>query len=270
MSNLSTTTVLIAIPGTQETKEWSLTDARAALARGEIESNQWAWSVADNDWKTVGELPELNADYEAAVAQVHVPVANRAPVRLVQSRGHEVVREESGFSFFKMFLVILALAIAGLVGVNYLMVDQPLRMNLTQTLFPTAQVHGHLGAFCQKDTLVIHVLPTKEIDAEKLADFLVSLAASTPPSPFDAAPFATIGLSSGWTSQVLMSGADWKSLAQMDKASAQEKEDFILAHMIYISGEPLLIVSRKITDPDALAKRRTQAWENLQGTLFPS
>jgi len=52
-------TLIIAIPGTQETKEMSRQDVLDAIGRGEILPDNWVWSPADNDWKMVSDIPEL-------------------------------------------------------------------------------------------------------------------------------------------------------------------------------------------------------------------
>jgi hypothetical protein len=262
MSQTKTTTVIIAIPGGQETRELSLAAAHAAIARGEIEPHHWAWSPGHNDWKQVSELPELQ----------FIPIA---PPRTIPALDRKkaaaslVVQEAPGFGPFKIFVLGLALAVLGLAGANYALVDQPLRMNLTQTAFPAVPVHGHLGAFLQPSTMVIHLLPDKTVNADNLADFLVALARSTPPAPFGQEPFATVGLTTAWTSQYLIPGSDWLMLGHMDKSTLEEKQAFILSHFASTSGEPL-VEEKKNEDPSSLAQIRAKAWQSLAAGLVHS
>jgi hypothetical protein len=53
-------TLILAVPGTQETKEISRAEAIEAIRKGEIPQDNWVWSPSHNDWKQVAELPELN------------------------------------------------------------------------------------------------------------------------------------------------------------------------------------------------------------------
>ncbi len=273
MSNISTTTVILAIPGGQETREISIEAAHAAIARGEIEPHHWAWSPHHNDWKQVSELPELQLPtVSAKPAPAELPQPRQTTVHVSpavakkKTAANHVVKEEEGFSYFKFFVVALLVAILAIVGANYALVDQPLRLNLTQTTFPAVPVHGHLGAFLQPDALVIHLLPDKTVNADNLADFLVALAGSTPHPVLGQTSFTTVGLTRSWTSQYLISGTDWLALGQLVKSSEDEKRKFILTHFSNLTGEPLL-VEKKNEDPDAAAQVRAKAWQSLASSL---
>ena len=199
-----------------------------------------------------------------AVAKTKLPVSMKSP-----SRTYVPVEEESEFSFFKLFVILLALAVIGIAGANYFLLDQPLRTNLGETSFATVPVHAHLGAFLQTNTLAIHLLPTQNVQENTLADFLVNLAKSTPDEPFNQQPFKTIGLTSAWTSQYIISGADWQSLGQMDKSTADEKKSFILDHLLYPGGQHL-VKAKSDVDPDALVQLQDKAWQSLFSSLVHS
>ena len=71
MSTLTSPTLILAIPGTQETQELSRTSVIKAIHRGEVRQDQWVWSSAHNDWIQVAEIPEL----QVKPTVVKMPVA---------------------------------------------------------------------------------------------------------------------------------------------------------------------------------------------------
>ena len=284
MNNTSSPTVIIAVPGGQETQELSLELAKAAFARGEIEPTRWAWCRTNQNWKPISELPEFQFEPNPVPVAQPAPVARVTPVAaavpVVQARpivqtvqrvksGKElVVKEEPSFSFFKFFVMALGLAVVGVVGANYVLVSQPLSSNLLKTNFATTPVYAHLGAFFQPDTVIIHLRPSSNVNSKNLANFLTNLAQSTPTQPINQQPFSTVGLTSAWTSQFLMAGADWKTLGGMANATDDQQKDFILTHIRYPNGQPLVNPSHNV-DPDsqAVTDRRNTGWENLSSTL---
>ena len=52
-------TLIVAVPGTQETQEMPRQAVLEAIRRGEITPDQWIWSPSHNEWKPAAELPEL-------------------------------------------------------------------------------------------------------------------------------------------------------------------------------------------------------------------
>jgi hypothetical protein len=272
--NAKSATLIIAIPGGNETQELPISAAREAIARGEIAPNQWVWSPEHNDWKQVSELPELQPPFEndeqpapvpmpvPVPTPVPVPVATRRVFSRVKSSGPIVVQEQGHFGFFKFFIVALLLAVVAVIGGNYCLLDQPLEENLAQTPFGAVPVHAHLGAFLQPNALVIHLLPTKALGPDNLADFLVSLAKSTPLQPFNQTAFQTVGLTSAWKSQYMLSGNDWENLGKMEASTEDEKKEFILIHLAYPDGQPLLTI-RSDVDPSVVSKFRDKIWQSL-------
>src|ERR1700677_1646241 len=91
-----THTLILAVPGSQETQELPLPAIREALARGEIEPTCWAWCHRQQDWKPVSELMELDA--ASVEMPPHVTVSS---VPTTQTQTDYVVKEKSGFGFFK-------------------------------------------------------------------------------------------------------------------------------------------------------------------------
>lgn len=59
-------TLILAVPGTQETQELPREAVLEAVARGEILPDHWVWSPSDNDWKPLAEILELQAEPEIA------------------------------------------------------------------------------------------------------------------------------------------------------------------------------------------------------------
>jgi hypothetical protein len=130
------------------------------------------------------------------------------------------------------------------------------------------QAYAHLGAFAQPNALVIHILPTKEVNPDNFADFLAVLAKSTPPQPFNQKPFDEVGLTSSWQSQYVFDGADWQKLGQMDGASTDDKKKFELEHLEQMDGSPL-ITNRLTDDPATVATHQAQAWQALVTHFLP-
>jgi hypothetical protein len=180
-----------------------------------------------------------------------------------------VVKEAPTLSSFKIFVLVLTVLVGGVVGANYLLVDKPLADNLLKTSFATTPVYAHLAAFCQPDTIIIHLRPSTNISSTSMANYLVALAQSTPTQPLNHQVFSTVGLTSAWTSQLLMSGNDWQTLAGMADASDNEKKDFILTHIGYPTGQRLMSATSNLT-PEAALDRRNQNWQALTSILVAS
>jgi len=267
----ATPTLILAIPGTQETQERSRTSVIKAIHRGEVKQDQWVWSPTHNDWKQVAEIPELQV--KPKVVKMSMPVAAtpnapRAGQQMAPTRFSQPMEIKHEFPFFKVFVVILFLAVAGVIGTNYVMVDQPLATKLASTSFASARAYAHLGAFVEPNALVIHLLPTKEVTADNFADYLTALAVSTPSQPFKQEAFGVVGLTAAWQSQYVFSGADWQKLGQMANASGEARQAFVLDHMESANGAPL--VTNRQTDDDAtVAAHRASAWQALVANFVP-
>ena len=300
MTDAASSTLILSIPGTQETQELSRTAVLAAIGRGEIGPNHWVWSPAHNDWKQVAEIPELqvqpavmpvipkepvpvamSAYFPGAARQVPetarkaAPTSQKAkaaglsdtqqPARTTYSRPMEIKHE---FPIFKILFVISFLVVAALAGTNYFLVDQPLETALAETSFGSAPVYAHLAAFTQPRALVIHILPSKEITADNFADFLAALAKSTPPQPFNPKPFDGVGLTSAWQSQYVMNGTDWQKLGQMAGARSEDKKKFEIEHLVRMDGSPLVNI-RQGDDPAAVTDAENKAWQALLTNFLP-
>jgi hypothetical protein len=274
----SSATLILAVPGSDETQELSRAAVLAGIAKGEIGPDRWVWIPDMNDWKQVAEIPDLqpvasepsfiNTPIPAPVAHFPaapepsfvepVPVAvsahNAAPTRYSQPM--EIKHE---FPIFKVMFFVLFLAVAGILGANYFMVDQPFATNLAATSFAPVPAYAHLGAFAEPGALVIHVPPTVAVNADNFADFLVALAKSTPPQPFNGKPFDGVGITSSWQSQYVMNGIDWQTLGNMDHATADEKMKFAVEHLEQIDGTPLVNI-RKREDPAIVLENEKKAW----------
>lgn len=291
MTDTSSSTIILAIPGTQETQEMPREAVLEAIQKGEIGPDHWIWSPSHNEWKHPAEVPELHhalpVEPAFVLQAVPVPTVTYAPriahqaqeetddiraravaPRQSSSTFSETVEENGGFPFFKVIFAIPFLAVLGVIAANYFMVNQPFDSNLARTSFAGVQAYAHLGAFAQPDALVIHVVPTKEVTSANFADFLIALAKSTPSQPFDQKEFKMIGLTSSWQSQYVFHGADWQTLAQMGNASAQEKEKFELQHLERLDGSPLLR-DLQIDNPATVAAHEAKAWQTLVSNFLP-
>jgi hypothetical protein len=304
-------TLILAVPGTQETRELNFETVRAAVARGEIALDNWAWSPAQNAWLPLAQLPEYAAVAAPATpspapviaparvipvvnvktpvvpqvvvepeASVPVPVVAKA-VRVATpaqvSVAHNMnagrgqmaatfyskpIQEDNEFPIFKILFVVLGVIIAALVTVNYFMVDQPFRTALAKTPFSTVQVHAHLGAFVQPTALLIHIIPNGQITEDNFADFLTAVAQSAPRSAVAGETFSTMGLTSAWLGQYVITSEDWSGFADMTGYTPEEKKQFVLTHLENSDGTSVFIPAKNDT-ADARKAREDRAWTQL-------
>jgi hypothetical protein len=267
-------TYILPVPGSEETQELPRSVVLERIAKGELGPTDWIWSQADQDWKTVAEIPSLQAalpvqkkPFLGALAPISpkqktepivAPVVGLPPVSKKQKKikpKRTKPADEDAPSRSGMFLGVLIVALFAVVAANYQFVDRPFDGSLAQTKFVLVPAHAHLGAFFQRDTLMIHVLPTSELAADNFADFLFTAASCTPSPPFGAADFNVIELTPGWRGEYAFNGADWRHLAQMTSSTAQDRKDFILEHIDDAGGQKLV----SATDPSAGDK----VWDNL-------
>lgn len=295
---VATRTLILAVPGTQETRELELEAIRDGVARGEIALDNWAWSPARNEWLPLAQLPEYAAATSApevaspapVVQAVPVvqqakaePVAQAAPVRVAIPAQASVtqqtdapaanrpmagtyyskpIQEHHEFPIFKILFFVLGTLIALLVVVNYYMVDQPLRLKMAKTAFAHVQVHAHLGAFVQPNALLVHILPSKQITDDNFADFLTALTQSAPRTVIAGRTFNTFGLTSEWLSQYIITSDDWDGFADMSGYSLDEKKKYVLEHLKRADGSPVYVVLKNET-ADVRRAREDKIWAAL-------
>ncbi len=300
MSDSAPRTLFLAVPGTQETRQLDLESVRDAVARGEIALDNWAWSPERNAWVPLAQLPEfaaLPATVPLPVAPEPIqivrvepkpaptPVVEKAPepVRVavpaqippartvkgpVGRMPHAAtyyskpIDEHHEFPFFKILFVVLGVVIVALVSVNYFMVEQPFRANMAKTPFADVQAHAHLGAFVQPSVLLIHVLPNKEINSDNFPDLLTALTQSAPRQAIAGRPFATISLTPAWLGVYAIDAADWEGFADMGGFTPGEKRQFVLTHLEWIDGAPLVETHKTDTAAQRQA-REDQVWNEL-------
>lgn len=275
-------TYILPVPGSNETQELPRSVVLERLAKGELTPTDWIWSPQDQDWKTVAEIPSLQAAAPAPKKSFLGTLGPAGPKQKIEpitaptmglpaAGKKKKVKpkrtksdDEDEPSRLGIFMCVLILALFAVVAVNYQCVDRPLDGNLAQTPFVLVPAHAHLGAFFQRDKLMIHVLPTSELNSDNFADFLFTLARSTPPPPFGATGFTVIELTPGWRGQYAFTGDDWQHLAKMTSSTAQDREDFILEHIDNSSGSKLMVAS-----PDAATDKSTRdrAWRDLAGSF---
>jgi hypothetical protein len=266
MSELLPETYTFSIPGTDQTEELPRGEVLARMARGQITPQHWVWSPEDNDWKQVGEIPSLQAALPVKSIDPEAPILPGAPasktalgplgpiaIPPIVAPPPETRKKKSGrvrgrsagkkpFPLAGMLSILggaLFTAAFAVAAFNYQFIDLPLNGSFAQSPFVLVSAHAHLDDFVQSRTLVIHVVPTSELTADNFADFLFTLAKSTPTPPFKLPSFTTVELTPSWLGQYAMTGADWRKLAQMDKASSDERRDFVLAHLTNAAGQPL-------------------------------
>ena len=195
-------------------------------------------------------------------AQVATPRVQVAQPRVERSTGNLVVKEDHGSHPVKWLCIILAVAIVAAVGINYLLVGQPLSSRMSKTAYADVTVYGHLGAFIQPNVLVVHVFPNSHITAANLADFMVALARSTPDAPISHNAFDRVALTSGWVGTYSFSGYAWKQIGDMDKDDAAQRKEAILDQLGNASGQSLVAGSSTLSDADLQAQRE-QLWRQF-------
>jgi hypothetical protein len=197
---------------------------------------------------------------------VHVAAAPPPKVRVaatpvaVRSTGDfEVKEDDDGAHPLKWLCIGLGVLILLVVGGNYLLVDQPLVSNLGQTSYSNVTVYAHLGAFMQPNVMVIHIPASTAITSDKLTDFLVALAHSTPQSPISRDTFARVALTSGWTAQYSFSGYSWKQLGDMQQDGEDQRKEFLMEQLCDASGQSLMPEST--LNEEARQAKRDAVWE---------
>jgi hypothetical protein len=197
----------------------------------------------------------------AAKAVATPAVRAGAPI-LVRTTGDLVVKDEEEASHpFKWVCIGLGVLILLVLGGNYLLVDQPLVSNLSQTHYSNVTVYAHFGAFMQPNVMVIHIPASSTITPGNLTDFLVTLAHGTPQNPMSQEPFERVALTSGWIAQYSFSGYIWKELGDMRYESEARRKEFLMDQMGDAGGQPLMPES---TLNETLQKAmRDQVWETF-------
>jgi hypothetical protein len=274
------TTLFLAIPGTQETRELTLESVREGVASGEIHLDNLAWSPQRKQWVPLSQLPEFAAAVPGVVPAAPVPVAPRqvetpksvvvaaaAPVAAKAGRHaatfySKPIEEPNEFPVFKVLSLVLGVTITALVLVNYYLVDKPFRLSFARTSFASVQAHAHLGAFVQSTVLLIHVIPSRDINSGDFCDLLTALSQAAPHQALDGFPFKTVSLTSQWRGQYLATIEDWKGFADMSGFTPDEKKRYVLAHLKSISGAPLVVAHPNETGAQQQAER-DQAWKDL-------
>jgi hypothetical protein len=282
----SMTTLFLAVPGTQETRELPLEAVIQGVASGEIHLDNLAWSPQRKEWVPLSRFPEF-APPVPTVARAVVPgepvqvvprtvdapkvvvAAAATPVIAKGKKGRHAatfyskpLEEPNEFPVFKVLALVLGAIIAMLVTVNYYLVDKPFRISLAQTSFASVQAHAHLGAFVQPNVLLIHVLPSRDINADNFCDLLTALSQMAPHQAIQGFPFNTISLTSQWRGQYLATSDDWKGFATMSGFTPEEKKRYVLSHLKSISGAPLVVPHPNETEAQQQAER-DQAWKDV-------
>jgi hypothetical protein len=263
---------IVAIPGTDKTRELSREALLTEMAKGVITPQFWVWMPDQQDWKQISEMPELRVPLKSAAVPAALPkatpIAPIVPVKIkanrktVYRRSPKVEEDHGGFSLTKFIFGLLYVAVAAIIGLNYLLVDKPFDAALADSPYILVPAHAHLGSFVQPNALIIHILPNKEVTDRNFPDVLYTLAKGTPNQPFQEKPYEMVALTSAWFSQFAMRGSDWQQLGQMSSASSAERKNFITDHLGNIAGEPLIRHADQLS-PSDLDAARTQVWQGL-------
>jgi len=208
--------------------------------------------------------------HQVSVAHTTAASAALAPsaTAAAKTRFSKKMEVKNEFPFFKVLFGIIFLIVGGALAGNYLYVDSPFTLNMSNTPYATVPVYAHLGAFIQPGALVIHIPPTTAINEGNMANFLATLARNTPPRPFSSSQYDGVGLTSAWKSQYVFNGADWDTLGKMIKVPAEERRKFELEHLLLLDGTPLLKV-KKDEDPATVTAAEDKAWQAFVSNFNP-
>jgi hypothetical protein len=202
----------------------------------------------------------------AGTPQVRVAAAAKPAIKgavpvSAPSTRDMTVHEDEGFHPLKWVCIGLGVLILLVLGGNYFLVDQPLRSKLAQTPYADVTVHAHFGAFMQPNVMVIHIPVSSTITPDKLVDFLVTLAHSTPQDPITRDLFERVALTSAWTAQYSFSGYGWKELGEMQHESETQRKEFLMEQMGDAGGQPLMPEST--LNEAAQQATSDQVWETF-------
>jgi hypothetical protein len=222
-----------------------------------------------------GHAPRIGAPSAAVRAAVAAgPMAASGPrpvvARAVAQQpvgphsGHVVEEEEEGFHPVKWICIGVGALVLLIILANYLLVDRRLQSNYADTSYAAnVGVYAHYAAFLQPSVIVIHIPPSDKLTPDNLSDFLVALAHSTPQNALSGDLFERIALTSGWTAQYTLSGYSWKQLGDMQRDSAAQRKDFIMAQISDARGEPLM--PQSTLNEAAQDAQRERAWKEFVG-----
>jgi hypothetical protein len=207
-------------------------------------------------------VPADQPQVRVAVASAETPAVRVATPVVARSTGNfEVKEEDDGSHPVKWVCIGLGILILFVLGGNYLMVDRPLVSNLSQTSYSNVTVYAHYGAFMQPNVMVIHIPASSAITPDNLANFLVTLAHSTPQNPITRDLFERVALTSGWKAQYTFSGYSWKQLGDMGHDDDAQLKEFLMTQMCDASGQP--IMPESTLNEDAQQAARDQVWETF-------
>jgi len=200
---------------------------------------------------------------EAQPAMIATPRTIHAPVEAAPSTPHagHKIKEEDHFHPVKWICIILGVVIALVLAVNYLLINRPLVSAMGQTEYANVFVYGHYGAYVQPNVMVIHIWHTDKLTPDKLPEFFVELAKSTPKNPITNDYFDRIAITSGWTAQYSFSGSAWKSLGEMKGQSAEDIRTAILSSGSDAGGNDLMPPTTM--NEAAQEQRREAEWKQF-------
>ena len=274
MPSTSSQTYTLAIPGSDQLRELSQETLLEEMAQGKISEDFWIWSPRDNDWKQISEFPNLRPAHRRPTARPIQAIRAVAPEESSRPVARKkVVRRKfdddrpDGFPYIKFLVGLLTVALAVVVALNYLWIDKPLNASIARTPYLLVPVHAHLGSFVQPTAIVLHILPTQELNKDNFADFLQKLAHGTPAPPFQARFYEVVTLTPAWFSEFAMPGDDWSKLAHMDGAKPEAIRNFVTLHLCNLAGQPLVGRLSNL-DPAQLTAAKDKVWNELTGKFL--
>ncbi len=271
---MSTSTIyILAIPGSDQTREISQEALLEEMAQGKVTPDFWAWSAKDNDWKQLSEFPTLKAPLRAVPVRPLPPLRGaegdpaRQVVRKKVRRRIEDNHPDGGFPYIKFALGLVWVAVAVVAGLNYYWVDKPLNEAMAKTPYLLVPVHAHLGSFVQPGAIVLHILPNQELNSGNFPDFLQKLAQNTPaPLSKEAKNYQVVTLTPAWFSEYAMPGTDWNRLAAL-KGNGDAIKEFVSTRLCHPDGQPLLEHVGSM-DPSQLQAAKDKVWSDVAGKFI--
>jgi hypothetical protein len=250
---------------------------REGIQKGVFSLEDLGWHSGLDQWQPLRQIIDVNpvapvpsprvlakaeAVADPAASDPNAPKQATAIPKVKIARPRSLVVKERGFDMTRFVIMVMLVIFTGLAAVNYFLIDKPFRTNFNQTPYAALPVYEHFGGLVQPNALMVHVLPSKAINSDNFIDLVSTLIKSTPLQPINHNTFQIIGLTSGWQTQYLITGADWQELGEMSATTAHDRQDMLICHLRFANGDPV-IADRENLSPAKFRLARDKAWNAL-------
>lgn len=169
------------------------------------------------------------------------------------------VKHEDHHHPFKWICIGLSMFVVVVLGINYILVDQPLVSRFNRVSDVKVTVFAHFGAFMQPNVMVIHIPASTKITEDNLPDILMALARSSPSNPVTGNLFTRVAITSGWMAQYSFSGNSWKELGEQEMETEAQRKEFLMGQMDDAGGQS--VMPESTLNEETRKARREQVWK---------